>query len=347
MSSEFVRTSPEDLEAVVPLLLKSFQLPPHAQMVEPALMAWKFFQPRPDWEGGRSYFVRKDTHLIAHGCVFPATFLLASGPVRVNHLGDWAADKTYPGGGFRIWSHLSHLTPVMLTVGGSPATRAMLPKMGYRTAQTWDVYARVVRPWKQFRTDPFPRGWKQPLRVFRNKVWSLRSTAGHAGWSARGVQAFDDSITPLLESRAVLPWIRGARSPELLNYFLSCPAASFSAYLLVSEEKVRGWFLLSRVRHQVRIADIWVESTEPSDWRSAYSVAAEMGVTDPECCEIVAASSIDIARQAIAANGFRHRGAEPVFVYDPKNLLGDLPLQIEMVDGDAAFFIDPSYPYLT
>ena len=347
MAFQFSDSSSQDLSDVSAMLQRAFGTAPNAQAVDPALMNWKYLEPRPDWSGSRGYVLRKDGCLVAHACAYPVTLLASAGPVRADHMGDWAADPAVPGAGTLIWRYLSELTPVMLTVGGSQPTRQLLPRMRYRQQHSWDLYARSVRPWLQFRTDPFRRGWKQPARILRNMARSFRPFAGHRGWSTRKVQRFGDAIGPVLENAGSYPFVRAGRSPELLNYFLACPAAAFSGYLLMKGQEVQGWFLLSRVAQQVRIADIWVSSGDPAAWSSAYALAAETAAADPHCCEIAAASSTDLGRQAIAANGFQLREAEPVFVYDPRKLLEGSTLQLEMIDGDVGFFHNPAYPYLT
>ena len=347
MAFQFSGSSGQDLSDVSALLQRAFGTASDAQAVQPALMRWKYLEPRPDWSGSRGYVLRKDGRLVAHACAYPITLLASGGPVRADHMGDWAADPADPGAGTLIWRYLSELTPVMLTVGGSQPTRQLLPRMRYRQQHTWDLYARPVRPWQQFRTDPFQRGWKQPARILRNFARSLRPLSGHQGWSVRKVQRFGDAIGPALQARAAYPFVRAGRSPELLNYFLACPAAAFSGYLLMEGQEVQGWFLLSRVAQQVRIAEMWVARPEPAAWRIAYALAAETAAADPACCEIAAGSSTDLGRQAIAANGFQLREAEPVFVYDPQHLLEGVNLQLEMIDGDVAFFHNPAYPYLT
>ena len=55
-----------------------------------------------------------------------------------------------------------------------------------------------------------------------------------------------------------------------------------------------------------------------------------------------------LAAQALEANGFRFRHYEPIFVRDPgKRLATTTQLDLSMIDGDAAYRFDPSYPYVT
>ena len=54
------------------------------------------------------------------------------------------------------------------------------------------------------------------------------------------------------------------RTPELLNYFLTCPAARIEAHLLERDHTPVGYFLLSRTARECRIADLWIRSADGS-----------------------------------------------------------------------------------
>jgi len=105
--------------------------------------------------------------------------------------------------------------------------------------------------------------------------------------------------------------------------------------------------VLGRVARQMRIVDLWIASAEPREWQHAVATAALTAVRDPQVAEVTAAASIPITRQAFENSGFRNRGAVPIFIYDPKNLLPPAPLNLTLIDGDAAWWYDPAYPFLT
>jgi hypothetical protein len=133
------------------------------------------------------------------------------------------------------------------------------------------------------------------------------------------------------------------RSPELLNYMLACPGAAFSGYVIRERSAVCGYFVLSRVGGQTRIADIWTEG----DWAVAFSLAVREAMRDPETCEVAAAASIDRLRRA-ARSQLQPRGADPIFVYDPKGLLaGAPPLHVQLLDGDECYLNNPNYEFWT
>ena len=82
MPSGLVLTAPQDLPELTGFLLGVFHASPDAPFVQPDLMRWKYFAPRPDWDGRRSYLTRAaDGRISAHGCVAPVTFRTPTGMV--------------------------------------------------------------------------------------------------------------------------------------------------------------------------------------------------------------------------------------------------------------------------
>jgi hypothetical protein len=68
---------------------------------------------------------------------------------------------------------------------------------------------------------------------------------------------------------------------------------------------------------------------------------------DHETCEIVAASSVEQVAEAWRNAGMVPRRTDPIFCYDPRDLLkpGTL-LDLNLADGDQCFLSDPVAPYL-
>jgi hypothetical protein len=138
------------------------------------------------------------------------------------------------------------------------------------------------------------------------------------------------------------------RDAEYLNYWLRCPAAEVLAYQILHEGAFKGYFLLSRVGGQTRIADIRLDSGDAGQWTVAYSLASRAAAELPETCEVLAVASTPLASESLTASGFRNRGTAPLFLYDPqKKLAGAPPIFWNMIEGDAAYLHDPAYPYVT
>jgi hypothetical protein len=345
---EFSPATRRDQPAVIDLLDGAFAVSPAGSFANTELLEWKYFGPHPDWNGSRSFVLRQGEKIVAHGCLFPVTLLSADGEIQAHHLIDWAASRGVPGVGLRLLRELARLSPALLTIGGSEQTRQILPKVGYRQQGTLEFYVRPVRPWRLFRADPVRRGWKQPLRLLRNAAWSLSPLPKPAeGWTAAPVSCFDASLDSLCRARSGRSFVSARRSPALLNYLLGCPGAALSAFLLRCNGMVRGWFLLSRIGGQGRIADVWVDSESAGDWQAAYVLAARAAAGDSGTLEIVAVASTPLAREVLTGIGFHHRGGDPIFLHDPKGLLAGAVLNLNLVDGDAVWLHDPSYPFRT
>jgi hypothetical protein len=132
------------------------------------------------------------------------------------------------------------------------------------------------------------------------------------------------------------------------GYWLQCPGAKISAFLVSDGSRTRGWFLLARVEGVLRIADLRIDSAEPKEWQAAYAVATRTACADPSGCELIAAASTPLVREAIGRNGFRLHHTEPVFLLDPKGRLANHgPLEITLMESDAAWLYAPEYPYMS
>ena len=138
------------------------------------------------------------------------------------------------------------------------------------------------------------------------------------------------------------------RTATLLNYMVRCPAVRFQGYRLQGAGRARGFFLLSSVGPQTRIADLFVNSTEPVEWTAAYALAGRVAQDQPETCEIAAVASTPVARQALSANGFRPCGSDPAWVSDPGQLLdAATPLHVTMLEWDGGYLYNPENPFLS
>jgi hypothetical protein len=58
-------------------------------------------------------------------------------------------------------------------------------------------------------------------------------------------------------------------------------------------------------------------------------------------------ASTPFAKEALEANGYRERGIDPLFLYDPGKKLTDAPpIFLNLIDGDGAYLCDPEHPFL-
>ncbi len=314
---------------IAALMQAAFDAPANAPFLNPALLRWKYFDPNPAWPAvPRSYVLDQDGKLLSHGCSWPVEPGVAC-------LIDWVSAKGSPGMGIMLARKIAQLSPVLLSIGGSEMTQKIMPKIGFTKTGELLTYARVLRPWRQFRTRPDNHGVKSLLRFARNIVWSLRPTALTSGWTA-------------VESPG----------PEFL---MRCPAARLKAYKLASAVGRTPWsasdppvalgsvlvgptpsssgpyLLLSQVNGQSRIAELTIPTPE------AYAAALDASLRDPEASELIALAHDGPTRRALIANGFEERMQRSVFVCGSPNT----PLRLNMLADDLFYLNTPDHPYLT
>jgi len=108
---------------------------------------------------------------------------------------------------------------------------------------------------------------------------------------------------------------------------------------LQRERTPAGYFLLSRVGRQCRIADLWVRSADPQRWAEAYAAATAAARTDPHTTEVTVAASSPLETGALEQAGYRRTHAEPVFVLDPDGRLGARnDFAVSMLENDAFYW---------
>ncbi|MGB8986689.1 MAG: hypothetical protein WCC37_08815 [Candidatus Sulfotelmatobacter sp.] len=161
------------------------------------------------------------------------------------------------------------------------------------------------------------------------------------------VSQFDSSLESILNGSAA-DVFTSHRTIAGLNRMLSCPAALFSACVLLRSKRPCGYFLLARVGKQTRIVDLRVDRNDATTWMAACSLAAFTAAEIPDTAEVVAGFSSNAVNEAFAQTGFRLRGSLPIYCYDPKKVLGAEPvLDLSMLDGDLCFIADAQNPFWT
>src|SRR5438094_936966 len=224
--SRSIRPSTRADAAAIVALLAQAGLRPHT---EPEHLDWKYWRPRSDWPGPRSFVLTEGTAPIAHAAIVP---------------------------------------------GG---------------------------------------------RVRRISAEGLEQMGGALPVSGRGTTALE-------------------RSAALFAHWLACPIAPMRLYLLKRAGRVRGYFLLASAPAQVRIADCWVDSEEPADWRALIACAVAEARLDTQVAEIVGWASDPLHAGAFKACGFLAREATPVQVRPSRgSAMPPGTLRVQMLDNDAAY----------
>jgi hypothetical protein len=311
---EFGPAVETDIPAIRRLLRDVFGVPEDWRVFQPEILAWKAFRPHPFWSGSRSYVVRAGEEIVAHGCIVPSEVLTGGEMLRGARIVDWAANRSFPGTGSRIFNGILQLVDVVFAVGGSSDTLRILPVIGFKKTQTCTRYVRVIRPLRAWRMSG-DRSWKGPTRAARDLL-RLTKPAHSAGaeWSIRRIERFDETAAP------VMPLAPGPddfmpcrRTPELLNYLLACPAAAVEGYLLFRRGQLAGYAVLSRVGQECRLAEVWIASSSAGDWADAYAVTANAASQAPETTTLTARVFSPERSPTLAAAGFQAVSSEPLF----------------------------------
>jgi hypothetical protein len=334
----FFRPSiPKDVPSIVALFNQAGLRPNR----EPHELHWKYWQSRTDLPETRSFVLSDGNDLIAHGgailgrCVWPGC------RIEMAHVIDWAALPTATGAGVALMKHIGQQTQMLLAVGGSAQTRALLPHIGFRPAGVVTGHVRTLYPFRLLRSNSGP-AWKLLPRFVRSAAWSLAAPAAAADWRSRQVASEEiDAIASVFPIHA-----RGMavleRSVESFRYALSCPIVPMTLYAVERSVRTRGYFLLASAPGQVRIADCWMDSEDPADWRGMLLCAVSEAKKDPRAAEIVAWENDPLLAEALADSGFHIRNQTPLQIR-PANgsSMPPLPVRIQMLDTDAAYLSEP------
>jgi hypothetical protein len=325
-------STPADAESIGELLT---QVGLHSNL-EPQQLHWRFWLPRGDWPGPRSYVMTEDAEVIAHAALVPGTWLCGSRRVRLIHLIDWAARRGGAGG--ILLRYIAQQADALLAVGGSAATLRIIPSLGFRPTGAIRGYVRTLHPLRLLRG----RGRERVRGLYRVARAALRSLGAPggppSGWRARRLSGGAlAEICPVLPSAA--PGMGVAeRSVALFAYALECPAAPMALYLAEHGGRARGYFLIASVPGQVRIADCWAASDTAEEWRALLGCAVAQAAADPQAAEIVGWANDALTAGALEACGFRARHSTPTQLRAAAGTaLPAESLRIQMLDSDAAY----------
>jgi hypothetical protein len=333
MKPVFAPSSPQDAPRIAEFLEKAFSTGPGDAIVRPDHMHWKYWEPRADWPGSRSFHLHREGVIVAHGAPWPVPVHTPSGAVlRGAQVLDWAADPSTPGAGLSLMKNIApELVDVIFALGGSEATRKVLPAFGFKPFNEVWSFARPLRPFAQIATHQY-RDWKSPVRLLRNVAWSLKSTTPSRGWSSRPIEANQISSWPETSNGITTLGRDAAR----FEYFAKCNLIQSQLFLVEREGREAGYFYLVFTPGQARIADAW--AADPQKWKEVYALAIAAALTHPGANEITAIAGLDSSQRALEQCGFVRRGTERLMIYDPKKTLDpSARLHFQMIDNDAFF----------
>lgn len=338
MRSEFRPTSATDAEAITELLAGVFgPASMHSRMSREA-MSWKYWRPHPFWEGSRSYVLERDGRMLAHGAVVPQWCRWKAHRFRAFHLIDWAALPGAPDAGTSLFRRALQLADAGYVVGGSAMAQRILPALGFKEVGKATRYVRPLHPFKRL-TGGGPPAWRTVAQCGRSAIWAaLAPFAPPSGWktirSSPDALGLDNLRLPRTDPCSVM----FERTPQLFAFLAWCPLAQVQLFSTERNSTTRGYFLLAAVQGQVRIADCWLESTRPSEWRDLYLAAVAEARVCADAAEVVTMATDDLRRHALQQAGFHARGEHPIRFFTRNPALSEVPaLPCEMIDSDALY----------
>ena len=304
-----------ELPEVIDFLHRIFGTPAEHPPFREAVLRWKAIAPHPFWSGSRSYVYRKEGKIQAHGCVAPVDWLHAGGTTRAACVLDWAANRALAGIGVMLFRSVGKMVDGLMAVGGSEDTLRILPHAGFRQIVSMPLFARVVRPVSRNlggRLD-----WKTPGRMARDVARALTPLPDPGPeWRATRVARFDAGIELALPTAGRPSPIVARRSPDLLNYWLDCPAAAMEGYRVSGPAGRCAYFVLSKLGGECRIADLGVSSSTATDWNAAVKLATRTAAEDRSVHTLKMGSSATLLQAALTAASFRVERTYPVLYWD-------------------------------
>jgi hypothetical protein len=339
MKALFRATTPADGPAITAFLRESFRLSPDHPSLKPQQLHWKYWLERPDWPGPRSFVITRGAAVLAHAGVVPGRCAWHGGRLRTFHLIDWAARPGAIGAGTMLMKHIGRMTDALLAIGGSDETRRILPVLGFKSYGDAVGYVRAIRPLRRIIAAPSPT-WRLVPQFARSVVWTATARRSIDGdWTAQRVQPPDveASALPLPCSNTDLAILE--RSAAVFRYALACPAAPPTLHRIrKAGVGTAGYFLLSFAPGQARIADCWVDSNDPADWRALIQLAVRAAKEDRRAAELVTLSSDPAFSANLVDCGFHARTAEPIRLLATQEArLPETRLRVQMIDNDAAW----------
>jgi hypothetical protein len=305
--------------------------------LNPQHLHWKYWQPRADWPRPRSFVLASGSDLIAHAAILPGIFAWGSRRVSTIQMIDWTARRGEAGAGVAVMKYIAQLAESLLSIAGGAETLRILPHVGFRPAGVASAYVRTLFPSRLLRNKEIPR-WRRWPRVVRSVAWTLTAPSSRRAKFEVCRLVGEDvnriaSVLPVpIREMAVLE-----RSVELFRYMISCPDVPMALYAVERAGILRGYFLLACVPGQVRIADCWINSDDPADWRALILCAVDEAKRDAQAAEVVSWASDPLMVQTLQSCGFHARYEIPVQIRASTATMPASPLRVQMLDNDAVF----------
>lgn len=333
-TTRWVRPStPEDGPAIV-ALMRAAGLEPH---FDPAHLDWKYWRERPDWEGSRSYVLTDGSGILAHVAVVPGFCRWGAARYRVVCPIDWAARTGEIGAGTLLMKHVGHLADFLLAIGGTEHALRVMPLIGYEPCGVVSGYARPLSALAPLKRPSRP-WWRLAGRFARSAFWWItapRTRVDHVG--VRRIRPEDLGRAPATPAEK---WGSASfeRTDIAFRHLLACPIVPMELCVVETDGRGAGHFLMSYTPSQARLADCWIDSDDPAEWRALIQLAVRHAKQRTGLAEIVSWSSDPLLSRSLEGCGFHRRRIIPMYLRSSHGL--EIPKEtprVQMVESDACY----------
>jgi hypothetical protein len=339
MTMAIVRPStPADGAAIIALLRDQLAWKADDPMADPRQMHWKYWQKRADWPGPRSFVLARGDEVLAHAAIVPGTCASRAGRFSLIHMVDWAAREGSVGAGIMLMKHIGRLADLLLAVGGSGRTLAILPALGFRPCGVGTRFVRPLRPLGYLAGRAEPR-WRYMLRAARNTLWAISGTRRDRGRFDVRQLAAHEVTAPRRLPRPGPDMAVVERSAAMLTYALECPMTPMALHAVERSGNVCGYFLLAFAPGQSRLVDCWLDSDDPADWRLLIHAAVAQARKREDVVEVVTLASDPMLSTCLVDCGFHARsGQRPIHLLARNgHSVPETTLRVQMLDNDEAY----------
>jgi hypothetical protein len=343
MSVTFGPTAPDQTTELWQFLAGAFGLKEVPPVFNAAALQWKYFDPHPWWPEGRSYQLRTQDGIAAHGCVSPVRFAGTGTTIESMQIIDWAAGRSIPSAGLLLYRKCMETSgATLLAIGGSEDTLKIIPQVKwFKPKQDIRTYSRPLRPWRHFGLSK--KNQRSVARLGRNLYWRWSPRLPDSrDWRCRPAVAGEEVFTP---SGNFIPIVR---TRAWLDYLGRCPLIQSELVILEKDGVPAAHALLARAYGVVMVADFAVTGAAAHQDRvSAFAALVRHSAAFPDAAEIMTGSSLDETCRVFQECGLRHRKSSAVYLADPKKQSpAEARLEITPAIGDAFYWFDPRYPFL-
>lgn len=306
-----------------------------ARLFTTEALHWKAFAAHPFREGPRSYIARYRGTIVAHAMLVPLRWNIGGRTLTAQSITDWAASRDVVGSGITIYQSLAKYADLQLGIGGTEDARKVFTRIGYRTRGNISGWILPCRP---LSLPCGPKDWKTPLRMGRDLMlrWNA-DLPDPIPWKLRRAVSFDPAWKIPFPKPAPGGFF-SERTPELLNYYLSCPVAPVEGYVVEEDNIPRGFCLLSFVHQECRIAELWVDG-DCEAWRKVLSaIVQQVGGQTPQVSVIAAQPSSAAFANALVSCRFRLASEQPIFINNKASTaLEGVSIHLPVLENDSFY----------